>query len=444
MSDADRITASVLAATGTVVALAALLSILARRLGQPPVIGQVLAGFALGPSVLGHLPHDPSSLLVPDTALPFLGVLGQVALVLFMFSVGCELDTSLLGKQGRAVTTVSLATLVVPMASGAAFGWFAISTGIAPAGTDRGWVFPLYLAVALSITAMPVLAGIIRDRGLAGTVPGTVATASAALTDVAGWLLLAGVVALAGPGGRSPAALLGLLACYLLAMLGVARPILRRTSAARRMGDGPLAATALLSGWATSALGLHAVFGAFLAGLLMPRRPDGTPDPQLVSWTERVGGLLLPVFFITTGWSVDIDGLGVDDALLLSALIAVAVAAKLGGCTLAARLGGRTWRESALIGALMNTRGLTELIALNVGKEAGLLDDRWYALLVIMALVTTAMTGPLLTWIRRTDRPLLAGEGPATSPGPHGPPHHPAEADGPVPGPGRGRATGPG
>lgn len=432
MSDADRLTTSVLAATGCVVALAALLSTLARRLGQPPVIGQVLAGFALGPSVLGHLPHDPSSLLVPDTALPYLGVLGQVALVLFMFSVGCELDTSLLRRQGRTVTTVSVAALAVPIASGTALGRFAVHSGIAPAGTGGGWVFPLYLAVALSITAMPVLAGIIRDRGLTGTVPGTVATASAALTDVAGWLLLAGVIALAGPGGRSPAALLGLLACYLLAMLGVARPLLRRTSVARHLGDGPLAATALLSGWATSALGLHAVFGAFLAGLLMPRRSDGTPDPELVSWTERAGGLLLPVFFITTGWSVDIGGLGLDDVLLLLALIAVAVAAKLGGCTLAARLGGGTWRESTLIGALMNTRGLTELIALNVGKEAGLLDDRWYALLVIMAITTTAMTGPLLTWIRRTDHPLPAGKGPAPSPDSHDAPHHPTEADRPA------------
>ncbi|MGW1716003.1 cation:proton antiporter [Streptomyces sp. NPDC002156] len=376
---------------------------LTRRLGQPPVIGQVLAGITLGPSVLGQVPSDPSSLLVPDTALPYLGVLGQVTLVLFMFSVGCELDTSLLRNQGRTVTAVSVAALAVPIASGAALGWFAIHAGTAPAGTGDGWVFPLYLAVALSITAMPVLASIIKDRGLAGTVPGTVATASAALTDVAGWLLLAGVVALAGPGGRPPAVLLGLLACYLLTMLAVARPVLRMTSVAPGLRDGPLVAVALLSGWATSALGLHAVFGAFLAGLLMPRRPDGTPDPELVSWTERVGGLLLPVFFITTGWSVDIGGLGADDAFLLPALLTVAIAAKLGGCALAARLSGRTWRESALVGALMNTRGLTELIALNVGKEAGLLDDRWYALLVIMAVITTAMTGPLLTWIRRAD-----------------------------------------
>ncbi|MBK3566741.1 nitrate- and nitrite sensing domain-containing protein, partial [Streptomyces sp. MBT62] len=256
------------------------------------------------------------------------------------------------------------------------------------------------------------------------------AMASAALTDVAGWLLLAGVIALAGPGGRSPAALLGLLACYLLAMLGVARPLLRRTSVARRLDDGPLA---LRPCWATSALKLHAVFGAFLPGLLMPRRPNGTPDPELVSWTERVGGLLLPVFFITTGWSVDIGGLGLDDVLLLLALIAVAVVAKLGGCTLAARLGGGTWRESTLIGALMNTRGLTELIALNVGKEAGLLDDRWYALLVIMAIATTAMTSPLPTWIRRPDRPMSSGEGPATSPDPHDVPQHPARADRPIP-----------
>jgi hypothetical protein len=208
--NSERIAASVLAATGVVVALAALLSVLARRLGQPPVIGQVLAGIALGPSVLGRLPADPSSLLVPDATLPYLGVLGQVALVLFMFSVGCELDTSLLRHQGRVVTVVSVAALAVPLVSGVAVGRLMVHVGWAPEGTPGGWAFPLFLAVALSITAMPVLASMIRDRGLAGTVPGTVATASAALTDVVGWLLLAGVIALTGPGGRAarPARLL--------------------------------------------------------------------------------------------------------------------------------------------------------------------------------------------------------------------------------------------
>ncbi|MFF1483678.1 cation:proton antiporter [Streptomyces sp. NPDC058319] len=399
---AEEITSSVLAATGVVVALAAGLSALARRVGQPPVIGQVLVGIVLGPSVLGRFPGDPSSALVPVEALPHLGVLGQVALVLFMFSVGCELDTSLLRHQGRAVTSVSAAALAVPMAAGAGLGWLVLGSDLAPQGVPDGWAFPLYLAVALSITAMPVLASIVRDRGLSTTTPGTVATAAAALTDVVGWLLLAGVVALAGSGGRSAAELVGLLACYLLAMSAVARPVLRRAGALRgALRDGPLIAVALLSGWATSVLGLHAVFGAFLAGLLMPRRTDGTPDPELVSWADRAGSLLLPVFFITTGWSVDIGGLGGADVLLLLALFGTAVVAKLGGCTLAARLSGGSWRQSAVIGALMNTRGLTELIALNVGKQAGLLDGRWYSLLVVVAVATTAMTGPLLTWLGR-------------------------------------------
>ncbi|MFF8481861.1 cation:proton antiporter [Streptomyces antibioticus] len=303
---------------------------------------------------------------------------------------------------GRTVTTVSVAALAVPMAAGVALGWLVAGTNLAPKGVPEGWAFPLYLAVALSITAMPVLASIIRDRGLSGTVPGTVATAAAALTDVVGWLLLAGVIALAGPGGRSPAVLLGLLACYLLTMVAVARPVLRRTSAIPGvLRDGPLIAVAMLSGWATNSLGLHAVFGAFLAGLLMPRNADGTPDRELVSWADRTGSLLLPVFFVTTGFSVDIGGLGPADALLLPALLVVAVATKLGGCALAARLGGSTWRQSAIVGALMNTRRLTELIALNVGKAAGLLDDRWYALLVVVAVATTAMTGPLLTWFQQ-------------------------------------------
>ncbi|MFG2776685.1 cation:proton antiporter [Streptomyces prunicolor] len=416
----DRIAAGVLAATGTVVALAALLSAVARRIGQPPVLGQVIAGIALGPSLLGQLPSDPSARLVPDETLPYLAVLGQVALVLFMFSVGYELDTALLRRQGAAVTAVSLAALAVPLLVGVGLGVLVLHLGEAPAGGPQGWVFPLYLAVALSITAMPVLSSIIRDKGLAGTVPGTVATASAALTDVVGWLLLAGVVALAGPAARRPAELMALLLCYLLAMLVLARPALRITVRAGGLRDGlrdgPLVALALLSGWATTALGLHAVFGAFLAGLLMPRRPDGTPDPELRSWTERTGGLLLPVFFIATGWSVDIRGLDGGDVPLLAALLVSAVAVKLGGCTLAARLGGRPWRESLVIGALMNTRGLTELIALNVGKQAGLLDDRWYTLLVCVAVVTTAMTGPLLSWIRwpvpprEPDRPPTAVE----------------------------------
>ncbi|MFD5650504.1 cation:proton antiporter [Streptomyces sp. NPDC127039] len=428
----EEIASAVLVATGVVVALAALLSALARRLGQPPVIGQVLAGVVLGPSVLGHLPGDPSAMLVPGEALPFLGVLGQVALVLFMFSVGCELDTSLLRRQGRVVTAVSVAALAVPAAAGAALGWLVVRGGVAPRGIPDGWAFPLYLGVAVSITAMPVLASIIRDRGLSGTVPGSVATAAAALTDVAGWLLLAGVVALAGSGGRPASALLGLLACYLLAMVAVARPLLRRVSALPGvLRDGPVVAVAMLSGWATGLLGLHVVFGAFLAGLLVPRRTGGRPDRDMVSWADRTGSLLLPVFFVTTGFSVDIGGLGPGDALLLPALLAVAVATKFGGCALAARLGGATWRHSGIVGALMNTRGLTELVALDVGREAGLLDGRWHALLVVVAIATTAMTGPLLSCCRRGRREETGCRAapPAAPAAPAGPEGHAGDPD---------------
>jgi Kef-type K+ transport system membrane component KefB len=404
----EQLVTHVVAGAAIVVALSHLLRHVARKFGQPEVIGQIFAGIALGPSLLGHLPGRITETLFPEKVLPYLAVVAQVALVPFLFAVACELDLRVLRTRRRVVPAVSVCALVIPMLLGAAT---ALSIGPlydpsgGPGHRDTGFV--LFIAVSMAVTAVPVLASIIRERGVAGSLPGVVAMTSAGVIDALGWLVLAAAVMIAGSAEQPPfplPAVVLLLAVYLLVMVCIVRPLLGawlRRPGGVAANDLPLvAAVAMGSAWATSALGLHVIFGAFVAGLIMPRGTDGVPDAALVRPLQDSGALLMPIFFMVSGLSVDIGAMSRQDFALLGIFTAVAALGKLGGGILGARIGGMPLRDAAIVGVMLNTRGLTELIALNIGLQSGIIDKSLYTVLVLVALATTAVTGPLLSLLR--------------------------------------------
>lgn len=400
----EEIVVRAILAVAVLMAMSHLCAALARRIGQPAVVGRLCAGIVLGPSVLGQFPGDPAELLFPRQIVPALTVVAQIALVLFLFTAGYEFDAAPLRRRVRAVPFVAVAGAVTPLLLGAGStvlfaGWY---RGAADPGVPHR-AFVVFIAVSFALTAVPVLISIMQERGLTGTVPGVVALGAAGVMDVAGWLLLSWVLLQASDAGhRRP--LLGttaLLLVYVLVMVLAVRPALRswlaRCSpavAARRM---PMVATfAMASAWVTGALGLHVILGALLAGLVMPRRADGAMHPEILVPVEKAGNLLLPVFFVVSGLSTDIGALRGADVLLLIAVCVIATVGKLGAGLLGARAAGLPWRTSAVVGVLINTRGLTELVALNAGLQAGIIDTRLYTVFVLMALFTTAATGPML------------------------------------------------
>ncbi|MFE5600021.1 cation:proton antiporter [Streptomyces coelicoflavus] len=397
-------TGSLLAAVALILAAAALFSRLAVRLRQPAVVGEIVAGLALGPSLLGLLPGDPVALLFPADVRSALEVLAHLGLVLFMFGVGYQFDAGHLRGHGRQVVATSMASLTLPFALGAGLAWVLRPWFVTAEMSTSGLLVPaLFLGAAMSITAFPVLARIIVERGLRRRRVGAVAVACAAIQDVLAWGVLAVVVALANSTGPWPVARMALVSgVFVLGLLMLARPGLNWLLApGRRWSGGPvnhvvLVVGLLLSAWATEAMGLHAVFGAFAFGAVVPRRQIDAATPEVPERIEQTSLLLLPVFFVVTGLSVDVTGLGGRGLLILLAVLAVACAGKFAGTAGAALLTGATRREAATLGVLLNTRGLTELIILNVGLALGALDSRMFTALVIMAVATTVMTGPLL------------------------------------------------
>ncbi|MFF5307663.1 cation:proton antiporter [Streptomyces sp. NPDC013161] len=409
----EAVTTVVVGDVALIVVASWLLGTLARRCGQPTVIGQIVAGIALGPTLLGQLPGNPTAHLFPPEVKPFLTVLAQVAVVIFMFLAGYEIDFGLLRRGGRAVASVAFLALLVPMGLGV--GALKLFDGVFSAagqGHTDGRSFVLFMAVAPAVTALPVLAAIVRERGMAGSSAGTVAMTAAGFMDVAAWLVLA--AAFAGTGHASghawPVTLL-LIVLFVAAMLLVVRPVLGRwlgRPGALLMSPIPIAlGLALGSAWVTASLGLHPVFGGFLAGLAMPRI-NGRPDAEVLQTLEQTAGVLLPLFFVTTGLSFDIGALGVHGAVLLALILAIAIVGKILPGYAGARVGGLDPHQSALVAALVNTRGLTELIVLNVALDAGIIGAQVFTVFVIMALVTTFMTGPLLH--------LIGRRGPAPAP----------------------------
>ncbi|MFF9086427.1 cation:proton antiporter [Streptomyces sp. NPDC014991] len=393
-----------------------------RRLGQPTIVGQLIAGIALGPSLLSQLPDSVGDTLFPQAIAPMLTGLSQVSLVLFLYVVGYELDLSLLRGRSRTTLTVAAAAFAVPMAVGAGATLLFHGT-LEKLGVPHHMSVSsvLFLAVALSITAVPVLVVVVRENGLAGTVPGVIAVSAAGLIDVVGWAVLLGTL-MQGKGGGSGMSLpvrLLLLVVFVVVMVWPARLLLKRFHRFPGVSAQPrlalLIGFAFTAAWATSALGLHVIFGALLAGVVTPREPDGTLDPELVRSLDSVGSLLLPFFFVVSGRSVAVGALGGTAVAVLAVTTVLAVVAKVGSGALAARACRLDNRTSLTIGVLLSTRGLTELIALNAGLEAGLLSGPLYTVFVLMAIATTLLTQPLLILCRRV-RPTDAG--PRSSAGP--------------------------
>lgn len=379
-----------------IVILARLLGAVARRLDQPPVIGEVLAGIALGPTLLGN---TLSTALFPMDVRPFLAALANVGVAMFMFVVGLELESRLLRNRGRIAVTVSVSSIIVPFGLGIALAFHLLDNH--PHENKLG--FLLFIGAAMSVTAFPVLARILTDRGLARTMLGGIALTCAAVDDMLAWSLLAVVVMLSGNGGAEQW-MIALVPLYVALMFLGVRPLLRKTlGTGDRLSGGQLAAVlagVLISGALTEWLGLHFIFGAFLFGVIMPRAGTEKLRKSIVDRVEEFNGaLLLPVFFIVAGLKVQLTAIGWTGLGELGLILLVAIAGKFGGAYAGARMHGLPVRKSAALATLMNTRGLTELIILSVGLQLGVLDQSLYSIMVAMAVITTAMAGPLLRLI---------------------------------------------
>jgi Kef-type K+ transport system membrane component KefB len=375
---------------------------LARMLGQPRVIGEIVGGILIGPSVFGRFAPHLSADLFPQSSLAQLELLSTVGLVLFLFLIGMELDYAQLRNQRGTTMAASGASIFVPFVMAALLA-HPLRVRFSPHGIGN-IPFVLFLGIAMSITAFPVLARILEERNLQSSPLGTIAILSAAVNDVIGWILLALALALVGEaGGPSslPIRLAGL-AVYLFLMLGVIRPLAARLVNRRNNPElsitllGLVVAGVLLSAAATDKIGVHPLFGAFLAGVCFPRI-----EHWQVAIRERldmlVSVLLLPLFFALTGMRTRFDLLN-DRAMWIWAgiVLVAAVIGKMGGAALAARWTGQSWRDAIALGALLNTRGLVELIVLNIAYNVGAFTPTLFTMMVVMALVTTMCTAPVL------------------------------------------------
>lgn len=374
------------------------------RVGQPTVVGEMAAGIVLGPSLFGLVAPGLFTFVFPASSLDTLRVLSQVGVCLFMFSVGMELNTAHIRGKAQSAVAVSHASIVVPYLLGVILAYSLFDTLAAPGTTFTA--FALFMGISMSITAFPVLARILQERGLSRTSLGTTAIACAAVDDVTAWTILAFVVAVARSTSLGAFLLnLILIVLFVAVMLTVVRHSLPRwLDEGPNAGPEPSARTLAIvvsvvvaSSLITEVIGIHALFGAFLAGAVMPdsRAFRARVSVRVESFSSV---LLLPLFFAFTGLRTQIGLLDdLDGWLLCLFIVGIATVGKVGGSAIAARLTGMRWPESLQLGALMNTRGLMELVALNIGYDLGILSPRIFAMLVIMALVTTMMTGPLLT-----------------------------------------------
>jgi Kef-type K+ transport system membrane component KefB len=380
-----------------VVALGWLLGNLLRFLGQPPVIGEVIAGIVLGPSVLGRLFPEAAEFLLPASVAPFLSVIAQLGVVMYMFLIGLELNLDSLKDRTQATVTIAHAGIVIPFILGAALALLLyprLST------SDVAFTsFALFLGVAMAITAFPVLARILTDRRMQKTPLGVTALACAALDDATAWCLLAFVVGIAGATANVALVVIGWTGLYIAFMFLIARPILARLLTARSLTRGTSAlifVALLLSALATEFIGVHAIFGAFLLGAVIPH--DSAVAREFTHKLEDlVTVLLLPAFFALTGLRTQFGLVSsLDEWLICLLIIGVATAGKFAGVCLSARITGLGWRASSALGILMNTRGLMELVVLNIGLDLKVISPALFAMMVLMALATTIMTTPLL------------------------------------------------
>ncbi len=389
----------------TIILVARLFGWICIKIKQPSVIGEMIAGIVLGPSLVGMYFPEFSAFLFPKESLGNLQFLSQIGLILFMYIVGMELDLSVLRKKAHDAVVISHASIIIPFALGVGLSYF-VYREFAPDGIQFT-SFALFIAIAMSITAFPVLARIVQERNLQKTKLGTVVITCAAADDITAWCILAAVIAIVKAGSFASSIYVILMAiAYVFLMIKIVRPFLKRIGdlqAGKNTINKPMVAifflTLILSAYTTEVIGIHALFGAFMAGAIMPENAkfrtmfiDKVEDVALV--------LLLPLFFVFTGLRTQI-GLLNDGHLWITAgfIILTAVVGKFAGSALTAKFLGINWKESLTIGALMNTRGLMELIVLNIGYDLGVLSPEIFAMMVIMALFTTFMTGPALDFI---------------------------------------------
>jgi Kef-type K+ transport system membrane component KefB len=386
------------------------------KIGQPPVIGEMVAGIILGPSLLGMLFPQALSFLFPAPSMGALRLLSQIGVILFMFVVGMEINVRQLREKARDAVIISHASIIAPFFLGVTVSLL-IYRHFAPSNISFT-SFALFMGVAMSVTAFPVLARIVKERGLSNSYLGSTAIACAAVDDVTAWCILASVIAVVKLNGIGSSALtIFLTLAFTVFMLRILKPRLNRVADksvdiqnnGNRIVVGALV-LAFISAYFTEVIGIHALFGAFLAGAAMP---DSSPIRSFTR--DKIATFssvaLLPLFFAFTGLRTQITLLNDWQSWLACAgIIAVAIIGKLGGSMLAARWAGMNWPDSISIGVLMNTRGLMELVVLNIGYDLGILPDRIFASMVLMALVTTCMTGPLLSLIEFVTRKGMGQE----------------------------------
>jgi Kef-type K+ transport system membrane component KefB len=364
------------------------------KVGQPRVHGEILAGILLGPSLLGVISPDTLDYLFPNEVIGALRVLATIGLVLFMFLIGLELDLGKLRGHGHKAVVISHASIILPMGLGALLAiWLYPRLGD---GVDQ-LGFTLFLGAAMAITAFPVLARVLQETGLYHTRIGVLTITCAAVDDVTAWCVLAGVVAIINSTGFADAIrIIALSLVFIFAMLKIVKPLLARR---HTIPVWMAISFAMICAWTTEQIGIHAIFGAFMAGAAMPRKPKIQHEIHEKLQTATLT-FLLPVFFMVVGLATRVDLLNSFYLFGVTLLvIAVAIAGKWGGSMVAARITGESWQDAAAIGVLMNTRGLTELVILSVGLELGVITTTLYTIMVLMALVTTLMATPMLALI---------------------------------------------
>jgi len=396
---------------GTILLIARLVGLLFKRINQPQVVGEMVAGILLGPSFLGWLSPPTMAALFPPESLGFLNALGQVGLLVFIFLVGLKVDVKLLRTLGHTAVLTSHVSIVLPFFLGTLLALYLYPRLSDESVTFAG--FGLFMGAAMSVTAFPVLARILAERRLLGTKLGTVAIVCAAVDDVTAWIILAFIVVLVRTSAQHGSILVNLIliiAFALIMIFGLRRWLARLEIQYRlqeKFTQNMIAFVLLLvlaSASITEWLGIHTLFGAFLVGVIMPKERNFVRD-----LTEKLEGLpvilLLPLFFTATGLRTRIELIsGAEMWFYCALIIIVATAGKLGGSMLSSRISGMTWREAGSLGILMNTRGLMELVILNIGFDIGVISPALFSMMVLMAIVTTFMTSPVLELVYR-DQP---------------------------------------
>lgn len=396
----------------TIIAVSRVFGFLFKKIGQPVVIGEILAGIVLGPSLLGFHYPDISNFLFPESSLGNLQILSQIGLVLFMFVIGMELNLKVLKNKAYEASVISNASIIFPFTLGLGLAYY-IYPFLAPSNVDF-LSFSLFIGISMSITAFPVLARIVQERGMHKTKLGALALICAAINDITAWCMLAAIIAIVKAGSFVSSIYTIIVAiAYVLFMIKVVRPFLKKiveSAKPETFLNKTLIVIVflvlLISSFITETIGIHALFGAFLAGAIMPENPnfrrifiEKIQDVALV--------LLLPLFFVISGLKTDIGLIANANLWEITGLtILIAITGKFLGSALAAKFVGQTWRDSLIMGTLMNTRGLMELIVLNIGYDLGILNAEIFAIMVIMALVTTFMTGFSLSVIDKIFKPI--------------------------------------